>query len=119
MTLEQAQDWLMENTLLFTTSQRFSPEQVDDFFAAYNALTGEDKQKTACGRCLLNMKARFRQEHHKLMYDMKSYPVYRTPKGTYTFKEYGKPVLKIKAINQSSADTQLFALRASDKKTEE
>jgi len=115
MTLEQAQEWLMENTVLFTTSQKFTPQQIDEFFAAYNTLTGENKPKTHCGRCVLSMKARLRMEHQKLIYNMKSYNVYKTEKGNYTFKPQGDVVLIIKAINQSAADGQLAALKTSQK----
>ena len=119
MELQQAQEWLLNNLLLITTSQRFTEGQKLEFFTAYNALTGDNKTQTSCGRCISNMKSRFRIEYQKLITNMKTYNVYKTTKGNLSFKEKGNIVLIIRAHSDSLAEVQLKALQSGIKNKQE
>ena len=85
MEQQLAYKWLLQNQPLINHSIRFTPGQIDEFFAAYNSITGEKKTKTACGRCIMNMKHRLKTETKKLEL-MKQYNVYRTAKGNLSLK---------------------------------
>lgn len=65
-TREQAFEWLELNKYILTTSIKFTAQQIQDFFAAYNLITGEGKPVVGCGRCILNMK-------HRLSAELKKY----------------------------------------------
>ena len=60
MTLEDY-TWLDQNQLVLTNI-RMTPEQNTRLFAIYNAITGENKPATSCGRCVLNVKKRLKFE---------------------------------------------------------
>jgi len=109
-TREQALGWLAENKYLLTSSIKFTPQQIRDFFAAYNLITGENKAVVGCGRCILNMKHRLLTESKKAG-DLKKYPVYTTAKGTLTFKVTGQPVAFIHAGTDEAAKEQLTQLK--------
>jgi len=47
--------FISENQALFTTSRRYSPQELEKIFEIYNAITGENKAKTRCARCLSNV----------------------------------------------------------------
>lgn len=63
MTLEDY-TWLDQNQLVLTNI-RMTPEQNTKLFAIYNAITGENKPATSCGRCVLNVKKRLKFEYEK------------------------------------------------------
>ncbi len=56
--------WLTDN-LLILQNIRMTPEQNTRLFAIYNAITGENKPTTSCGRCVLNVKKRIKFEYEK------------------------------------------------------
>lgn len=64
-TKKQAIEWCGKNLHLLTNSIKFTPDQIDQFFQAYNLITEENKPRTGCGRCILDMKHRLRQEFAK------------------------------------------------------
>jgi hypothetical protein len=113
-TKEQAFEWLEQNKYILTTSIKFTPQQIKDFFSAYNLITGENKPVVGCGRCILNMKHRLLAELKKTV-DMKKYPVYKTAKGTLTFKVYGEPLLYIRAATDTQAKAHLEILKKESK----
>jgi hypothetical protein len=65
-TKEQAYQWLETNEYILSASIKFTAQQIQDFFAAYNLITGEAKPVVGCGRCILNMK-------HRLTAELKKY----------------------------------------------
>ena len=38
--------------LLFTTSRRYAPGELEKIFEIYNRVTGQNKKTTSCGRCV-------------------------------------------------------------------
>ena len=114
-TREEAISWLKANRYILTSSIKFTPEQIKYFFASYNLITGESKPVVGCGRCILNMKQRLRAEFEKIENAMTTYTVYLTAKGTYTFKETGKPVAYIRAANETAAKEQLEIMKKQTK----
>jgi hypothetical protein len=66
MTQEHIQ-YVADNMLLFTTSRRYSPEELTQIYAIYNAITGERKKATSCGRCLEGVKKRIILEYNKTL----------------------------------------------------
>jgi bacterioferritin-associated ferredoxin len=56
MTKEQAKQWLIDNKNYVTHSQKFTQEKINEMYQAYNTLTGDNKQPSNCGACLLNTK---------------------------------------------------------------
>ena len=58
-------EWVKQNMLLFTTSRRYTPEQLAKIFEIYNAITGESKKTTTCGRCIETTKKRVLHEYTK------------------------------------------------------
>jgi len=55
MTQEDIQ-WVTDNMLLFTTSRRYAPGELEMIFAIFNRITGQNKKVTSCGRCVENTK---------------------------------------------------------------
>ena len=49
-------DYIESNMLLFTTSRRYAPAELQKIYEIYNAVTGENKKVTGCGRCQTNVK---------------------------------------------------------------
>ena len=60
-------DFIKNNGLLFTTSRKFKPGELEKIFEIYNAVTGENKKVTSCGRCLTSVKLRILYEYNKLL----------------------------------------------------
>ena len=115
MIQQLAQQWLIDNQLIVTGNITFR-DKIDEFFQVYNSITGEKKTKTTCGRCLSNMKARLRTELNKI-YNMQTYPVYRTAKGNLSFKEQGVGVIfTIRSNSQQGAEEALKQLKAFEKR---
>ena len=54
--------WLTDNYYLLG-NVRMTPEQVQRIFAIYNAVTGENKPITSCGRCVHSVKQRLKVEY--------------------------------------------------------
>ncbi len=57
-------EWLTAN-LIILQNVRMTPEQNTRLFAIYNAITGENKPATSCGRCVMNVKKRIKFEYEK------------------------------------------------------
>ena len=55
---EEHKEWVKENMLLLTTSRRYQPGELEKIFEIYNAITGENKKVTGCGRCIQTTKNR-------------------------------------------------------------
>lgn len=64
MTQEQL-DFVTNNMLLFTTSRRYAPNELQQIFNIYNSITGENKKTTSCGRCVETVKKRILFEYDK------------------------------------------------------
>jgi len=111
MTREEAFQWIEDNRRLIDTSQKFDPQTLQTFFLAYNLITGEKKGLTSCGNCILNMKRRLQAELKNYSLNMKKYPVYKTQKGTLTFKENSNLVMWIHASSDSLAKAQLEQIK--------
>ena len=45
-------NYIESNMLLFTTSRRYAPGELETIFSIYNRITGESKKVTGCGRCV-------------------------------------------------------------------
>ena len=115
MIQQLAQQWLLDNQLIVTGNISFR-NQINEFFAAYNSITGENKTTTTCGRCIMNMKARLRTELNKIN-NMNKYPVYRTAKGNLSFKEQGEGIIFIiRSNSQHGADEALLQLKNFEKR---
>ena len=114
MKREQAIEWLTANRHLLTSSIKFTPQQIREFFDAYNAITGEKKAVVGCGRCILNMKHRLLSEMNKVS-ALERYPVYLTTKGTPSLRPNGEPVAYIHAASLESAKVQLEELKKESK----
>jgi hypothetical protein len=110
MTREEAISWAEANPNMLKFNIKMTGEQVNHFFAVYNAITGEGKSITGCGKCIWNMRQRLQVELKKIEL-MKSYPVYLTAKGNYTFKPNGTPVAYIRAATETIAKEQLDLLK--------
>lgn len=63
MTQEHYQ-WLDTNRQVLGNI-RMTPEQQRMVFQIYNAITGENKKTTSCGRCVMNVKKRLIHEYEK------------------------------------------------------
>jgi hypothetical protein len=109
-TREQALTWLEDNKYLLTSSIKFTPQQIRDFFAAYNLVTGENKAVVGCGRCILNMKHRLLSELKKAD-NLQKYPLYKTEKGTLTLRPLGEQIGWIHAASDALAKEQLEVLK--------
>lgn len=59
---EEDYNWLTQHHHLLG-NVRMTPEQVQRVFAIYNAVTGEHKPITSCGRCVHSVKQRLRVEY--------------------------------------------------------
>ena len=114
MNKQVAINWLLANRVFVDGNVSFR-DKVYEFFNAYNAVTGENKQITSCGRCISNMKARLRNELIKID-TMKKYPIYRTSKGNLSFKENGDAIFTVHASTKLAADEALRNLKALEKR---
>lgn len=119
-TRQDAFQWLEKNKYILTASIKFTAEQINNFFKAYNIITGEAKPIVGCGRCILNMKHRLITEIKKEaqvvvqvepQLDLHKYPVYKTPKGTFTLKVYGEPVAFVWATDLTDAKAKVEELK--------
>ena len=63
---EEHKNWIEANKLIFTTSRNLSPEELKMVFEIYNAITGENKKTTGCGRCITNTLRRVWFEYNRL-----------------------------------------------------
>lgn len=61
---QQDYEWLDANRQLLGNVRMTRP-QLDRLFSIYNAITGENRPITSCGRCVLNIKKRLRTEYDK------------------------------------------------------
>lgn len=50
--IQEHKDYVRDNMLLFTTSRRYNPGELEKIFEIYNAVTGEKKKVTGCARCV-------------------------------------------------------------------
>lgn len=60
------QEWIRyieDNKALFTMSRNYTPDQLNMIFEIYNGITGENKAKTRCARCLTNVVKRVYQTY--------------------------------------------------------
>jgi hypothetical protein len=119
-TREHAFEWLEKNKYILTSSIKFTPQQIRDFFAAYNLVTGEAKPVVGCGRCILNMKHRLITELKKVeqaqpqatgILQIEKYPVYKTAKGNFTLVEQGSPIAFVWATDLTSAKAKVKELK--------
>lgn len=54
--IQEDKQWVKDNMLLFTTSRRYAPGELEMIFAIYNRITGQNKKTTSCGRCVESTK---------------------------------------------------------------
>ena len=62
---EEQKKWIEEHKLIFTSSQKLFDTDLDMLFSIYNSITGENKKKTACGRCVTNVARRVWFEYNR------------------------------------------------------
>jgi hypothetical protein len=60
-------DYVKNNMLLFTTSRRYLPGELQKIFDIYNEITGENKPPTSCGRCVTTVKNTILHDYKKLL----------------------------------------------------
>lgn len=65
--IQEHVDFIKNNMLLFTTSRKFNPGELEKIFQIYNTVTGENKKVTSCGRCVTNVKLRILYEYNKIL----------------------------------------------------
>ena len=51
---DQQKAFIKENKQRMTKSQRYTVGELTMIYQIYNSITGENKQKSTCGRCLQN-----------------------------------------------------------------
>ena len=111
MELQQSYQWLKDNEALINHSVKFKGDELTQFFNTYNTITGENKTRSLCGRCIMNMKHRLQKEIKKINL-MKQYPVYRTSKGNLTLRPNKQgQVSTIWANTRDSAKQSLEVLK--------
>lgn len=59
-------DWVRQNEVLFKASRRYTPDELTKIFEIYNAITGENKAKTRCARCLTRIVQTIYQKYQQL-----------------------------------------------------
>jgi bacterioferritin-associated ferredoxin len=115
MTEQEAYAWLEANEYLVMNATKMEPQQFKEFFEVYNTLSPVKKQQTSCARCIHNMRV-YLQAHIKQINNMQQYLVYRTAKGTLTFKPNGDSIFTIKCNSKLAADEALAQLKAFEKR---
>jgi hypothetical protein len=63
--IQEHKDYVKDNMLLFTTSRRFNPGELEQIFKIYNAVTGEKKKVTGCARCVTSVKLMVLHHYNK------------------------------------------------------
>lgn len=112
MTKEEAKYWLVKNSNYITLSQKFSEDKLRELFEVYFLITGEFKDSTNCGRCILNMKKVLAKHLVSIEKEYTEYKVYKTSFGHLTFKESGKYQTSIYADSQEEANLKLVELKS-------
>jgi len=103
--------WLLDNQVLINNSIKFKDDQLNEFFKVYNAITGEKKGRTSCGRCLLSMKRRLQTETNKINL-MQKFEVYRTWGGNLSLKpNKAGSIFTIHASTEAGAKEALISLK--------
>ncbi len=122
MHIQQAYKWLLENKKYIELNLKFRGDDLEYFYKTYNAITGENKRKSACGRCIKSMKNRLQMELKKIN-NMKTFKVYRTEKGNLSLKEQGDSIFTLHSNTAQGAKEALQSLktfeRQQDKKIDE
>ena len=90
MTKDEINDWLFNNELLLNKKVKLTTELITQITNVYNALTGEKKMITTCGRCIFNMISRLKAELIKIKNNYYTANIYRTNFGDLTLKETNK-----------------------------
>ena len=52
---EEHKAYLKANKQKMSRSQRYTPEELQTIYAIYNSITGENRAKSSCSRCLQNV----------------------------------------------------------------
>ena len=58
-------DWIRNNETIFRVSIKLTQAQLVSLFTIYNAITGENKRITTCGRCLEAVKKQVWAQYQK------------------------------------------------------
>ena len=107
-------EWMYEHSHLYERPNALGQHR-DRYFEVYNILFKDNKRPTSCGRCLSQMRAKFRTLKNNLD-NMKQYQVYRTEKGNLSFKETEELAYTIHAKTKTAANEALKQLKKDDKK---
>lgn len=59
-------DYIKANEALFRVSRRYTPDELSKIFEIYNDITGENKAKTRCARCLTRIVQTIYQKYQQL-----------------------------------------------------
>ena len=92
--------------------------QQTEFFETYNVLQSIKKSQTGCARCIHQMRV-ILQDHLKIIKTMTTYNVYKTVRGTLTFKIAGEPIMTIRANSKLAADEALAIIKKNLKNDEQ
>ena len=117
MTKQEAQIWILENQRFIHYSQAFKAGEQEIFFKVYNTITEENKTKTACSRCLLNMRKRLQVELNKIK-DYKIYNIYRTNFGQLTLKPQNKIAYQFLVKDEDELGIKLDQMKQQEKHNE-
>lgn len=109
----KAEQWLYDYEILYMKATSLGAHK-GEFFNTYNILTGLNKQRTSCGRCMSGMRLQLQNIKNKLD-QMEAFKVYRTEKGNLSFKVQAEHVYTIRAHNKASAKDALIQLKKDDK----
>ncbi len=114
MTKQEAQIWILENQRFIHYSQAFKVDEQETFFKVYNTITKENKTKTACSSCLLNMRKRLAVELEKIK-DYKIYKIYRTNFGNLTLKPQKQLAYQLLAKDEDELGIKLEHMKEQEK----
>jgi len=115
MTKQEAQIWILENQRFVLYSQAFKWDEQEIFFKVYNTITGENKSKTSCSRCLLNMRKRLQVELEKIK-EYKIYNIYRTSFGQLTLKPQKNIAYRFLVKDENELGKKLDQMKEQEKK---
>ena len=114
-TIEEAINYLDNNKLLLNGNQRMTTIQLQNLFKIYLLLTGERKDITSCGRCILNMIKRIKVEYDKYKSNPNNHTIYRTNFNQLTLKETKTIAYTITLQEGDTIENKLQELKEQEK----
>lgn len=115
MTKEEAIKYLDDNLLILSGNQRLTTLQIQKLFEIYFILTGVEKKKSGCSRCILDMIKRIKIEYDKVKSEQTLFNVYRTNFGYLTLTETKNLAYTINLENGEDLNEKLQELKELEK----